>query len=61
MGIGNDDHDVCVRSKGVDESCKSRISDLHSLELGLCLTTGQLELLDNVGYLIFQNDNETVS
>ena len=52
MGIGNDDHDVCVCCKGVDEGCKSRVSDLHSLELGLGLSTGQLELLNNIGYLM---------
>lgn len=48
LSIGDDDHNVRIGRKGVNVRLESGIADLHGLELGLCFTATQFELLDDI-------------
>jgi hypothetical protein len=56
--VRDNDHDVRVGRKRVNKSRESRISDLHSLELRLGFSTRQLELFDDVGYLMHETTKD---
>ena len=50
--VGHNDHYVGVGGEDVNERCKARIPDFHTLELSLQLATAQLELFHNVADLL---------
>ena len=46
------DHHICVGGEDIDVGCKLRVANLHALELRGQLAAAQLELFDDVGYLL---------
>ncbi len=50
--IRNNNHNVRISRKRVNERTKKRILNLHPLELRLRLPARQLKLLNNVAYLL---------
>ena len=47
--IGHDHHDIGVAGKGVNESGKRTVADLHGLKFSAQLRAAQLELFNYVG------------